>query len=239
MKKILLVDDDKILRTVLKRSLEKQGYQVEDVASGAEGLTTFTTYSPDLVVSDVSMPEMNGFEFCRKLRSQPSGQLVPFIFLSGKDRVEDRVEGHSIGADDYLTKPFEMPELLAKIEALLEKSRRIHSEIVRLMQQLAVSSASNALGERASNSSTGSQNSNQTTTQVQQPSPLPLTPAEERVFWEVIQGLTNKQISDNLFISPRTVQTHLSNILSKLQLENRAQLVRFAYEQGYQQTNKN
>ncbi|MDJ0715735.1 MAG: response regulator transcription factor [Prochloraceae cyanobacterium] len=239
MKKILLVDDDKILRTVLKRSLEKQGYQVEDVASGAEGLTTFTTYSPDLVVSDVSMPEMNGFEFCRKLRSQPSGQLVPFIFLSGKDRVEDRVEGHSIGADDYLTKPFEMPELLAKIEALLEKSRRIHSEIVRLMQQLAVSSASNVLGDRVSNSSTGSQNSNQTTTQVQQPSPLPLTPAEERVFWEVIQGLTNKQISDNLFISPRTVQTHLSNILSKLQLENRAQLVRFAYEQGYQQTNKN
>ncbi|MEO0015204.1 MAG: hypothetical protein RLZZ535_3593, partial [Cyanobacteriota bacterium] len=64
--------------------------------------------------------------------------------------------------------------------------------------------------------------------------PLPLTPAEERVFWETIQGYTNKQISDRLFISPRTVQTHLSNILSKLDLSNRTQLVRFAYEQGYE-----
>jgi DNA-binding NarL/FixJ family response regulator len=70
------------------------------------------------------------------------------------------------------------------------------------------------------------------------PSPLPLTPAEERVFWEVIQGLTNKQISDRLFISPRTVQTHLSSILNKLALENRAQLIRFAYEQGYQAPNE-
>lgn len=62
---------------------------------------------------------------------------------------------------------------------------------------------------------------------------LPLTPAEARVFWEVIQGFTNKQISERLFISPRTVQTHISNILNKLQLENRSQLVRFAYERGY------
>jgi DNA-binding CsgD family transcriptional regulator len=65
------------------------------------------------------------------------------------------------------------------------------------------------------------------------PAPLPLTPAEERVFWEVIQGYTNKQISDRLFISPRTVQAHLGSIFSKLQLENRAQLVRFALEKGY------
>jgi DNA-binding CsgD family transcriptional regulator len=62
---------------------------------------------------------------------------------------------------------------------------------------------------------------------------LPLTPAEERVFWEVIQGYTNKQISDRLFISPRTVQAHLGSIFNKLQLENRAQLVRFALEKGY------
>ena len=66
------------------------------------------------------------------------------------------------------------------------------------------------------------------------PEPLPLTPAEERVFWEVIQGFTNKQISDRLFISPRTVQTHLSSILNKLDLENRTQLVRFAFEKGYE-----
>ena len=75
---------------------------------------------------------------------------------------------------------------------------------------------------------------NSTATPTSPPKPLPLTPAEERVFWETIQGYTNKQISERLFISPRTVQTHLSNILNKLNLNNRTQLVRFAYEQGYE-----
>jgi DNA-binding NarL/FixJ family response regulator len=62
---------------------------------------------------------------------------------------------------------------------------------------------------------------------------MPLTPAEERVFWQVVQGFTNKQIGEHLFLSPRTVQTHLSNMLTKLNLENRSQIVRFAFEQGY------
>lgn len=216
MKRILVVDDDTILRMALTRYLEKRGYSVRDVSSGMEALTAFEQDPPDLVVSDVMMPEMDGFEFCRRLRATRSGQLVPFIFLSSKGEVEDRVQGHSMGADDYIIKPFEPRELLAKIEAQLERSRRIHSEIIRLMQ-------------KAESVSSGHSSSSATPT----PTPLPLTPAEEKVFWEVIQGYTNKQIGDRLFVSPRTVQTHLSNILSKLQLENRSQLVRFAFEHGY------
>ncbi|MGK7877294.1 MAG: response regulator transcription factor [Xenococcaceae cyanobacterium] len=235
MKKILVVDDDNILRTVLKHYLEKQGYQVEDVGSGREGLTAFNKHSPDLVVSDVAMPEMDGLEFCRQLRSHPSGQLVPFIFLSGKDDLEDKIQGHSMGADDYLTKPFEMRELLAKIESLLERSRRIHAEIVRLIQQIGDAGAANVLpSDQMSTPDAAVLSAANSAMEAEKPKPLPLTPAEERVFWEVIQGLTNKQISHKLFISPRTVQTHLSNILGKLQLENRSQLVRFAYEKGYE-----
>ena len=211
MKKILIVDDDTALRAALTRYLEKRGYSVRDAASGTEGLALFEQDQPDLIVSDVIMSEMDGYEFCRRLRSLRTGQLVPFIFLSSKGEVEDRVQGHSIGADDYLIKPFEPRELLAKIEAQLERSRRMHSEMIRLMQQ------SGAIAEP----------------QTPPPSPLPLTPAEEKVFWQVIQGFTNKQIGDHLFVSPRTVQTHLSNILSKLQLENRSQLVRYAFEKGY------
>jgi DNA-binding NarL/FixJ family response regulator len=217
MKKILVVDDDTTLRMALTRYLEKRGYLVQDIDSGIEALTMFEQDPPDLVVSDVMMPEMDGFEFCRRLRATRSGQLVPFIFLSSRGQVEDRVQGHSIGADDYLIKPFEPRELLAKIEAQLERSRRIHCEIVRLLQKSELNGT--ALAEV------------QTVTVT--PMPLPLTPAEEKVFWEVIQGYTNKQIGDRLFVSPRTVQTHLSNILSKLQLENRSQLVRFAFERGY------
>jgi DNA-binding NarL/FixJ family response regulator len=214
MKKILVVDDDAILRMALTRYLEKRGYLVRNVDSGSEALSVFEEDPPDLVVSDVMMPEMDGFEFCRRLRSLRVGQLVPFIFLSSKGEVDDRVQGHSIGADDYLLKPFEPRELLAKIEAQLERSRRMHTEIVRLMQSATPVATIPEV-------------------QVAVPTPLPLTPAEEKVFWEVIQGYTNKQIGDRLFISPRTVQTHLSNILSKLELENRSQLVRFAFECGY------
>jgi len=214
MKRILIVDDDATLRTALTRYLQNQGYLVQEARSGLEGLILFEQHPPDLVVSDVLMPEMDGLEFCRRLRASRTGQLVPFIFLSSRKEVDDRVQGHQMGADDYLAKPFEPKELVAKIEAQLERSRRIHSEIVRLMQQSV--SVSAAGSDRPV-----------------PPTPLPLTPAEERVFAEVIQGYTNKQIGERLFVSPRTVQTHLSNILSKLELENRSQLIRYAYERGY------
>ncbi|MEO0488888.1 MAG: response regulator transcription factor [Cyanobacteria bacterium P01_A01_bin.123] len=212
MKKILLVDDDITLRTALTRYLEERGYHVIAAASGLEALSLFEQDPPDLVVSDIIMPEMDGFKFCQRIRADKVGQLVPFLFLSSRGEVDDRVQGHNIGADDYLVKPFHPKELVAKIEAQLERSRRIYSEIVRLVQK---------------NASSGGEN------QPVAPRPLPLTPAEEKVFWEVIQGYTNKQIGDRIFISPRTVQTHLSNILSKLSLDNRSQLIRYAYEQGY------
>jgi DNA-binding NarL/FixJ family response regulator len=232
MKKILVVDDDRTLRTVLTRYLENRGYQVEPVSSGAEALIACAKNPPDVVVSDVMMPEMDGLEFCRRLRGTPSGQLMPFIFLSGKGELEDRINGHSIGADDYLTKPVDPRELVAKIEALLERSRRIHSEIVRLMQVAITTPASQSPPESLSSEAVDMSAAADPEAAVTS-TPLPLTPAEERVFWEVIQGLTNKQISDRLFISPRTVQTHLSSILNKLHLENRSQLIRFAYEKGY------
>lgn len=226
MKKILLVDDDKTLQTVLTRYLEKRGYSVQVVTSGVQGLKLFAQDPPDLVVSDIVMPGMDGLEFCRRLRATRPGQLVPFIFLTGKRELEDRIQGHYIGADDYITKPFEPLELLAKIEAQLERSRRIHSEMVRLMQKVPEDSeAGGEYGETSVESIT--------VANAEPQEDLPLTPAEARVFWEVIQGLTNKQISQRLFISPRTVQTHLSNILTKLSLENRSQLVRFAFEHGY------
>ncbi len=211
MKKILIVDDDRTLRTALSRHLESQGYLVQDVESGNDAMQIFEDNLPDLVVSDIVMPGIDGFEFCRRLRATRAGQLIPFIFLSAKGEIDDRIQGHHIGADDYLIKPFDMRELVAKIEAQLERSRRTHAEILRLIQ-------------------TSNQMNGKTATA---PSPLPLTPAEEKVFWEAIQGFTNKQIGDRLFVSPRTVQTHLSNILSKLHLENRSQLVRYAFEQGY------
>ena len=138
------------------------------------------------------------------------------IFLSGRCDLEDRIQGHSIGADDYLAKPFHPRELIAKIETQLAPASRIRSEIKRALKQF----DSDRLP-------------------AQPRVLLPLTPAEEKVFWEVIQGFANKRIGDRLFISPRTVQTHLSDILSKLSLENRSQLIRFAFENGYRPPHSN
>ncbi len=213
MQKILIVDDDNTLRAALTRYLKDRGFLVRNAASGTEGLDSFMQDPPDLIVSDVVMPEMDGFKLCEKVRETAVGQLVPFIFLSGRCDLEDRIQGHSIGADDYLVKPFHPRELIAKIEAQLARASRIHLQI-HLQIEKALKLANH-----------------------QQPrvtqAPLMLTPAEEKVFWEVVQGFTNKTIGDRLFISPRTVQTHLSNILSKLSLENRSQLIRYAFENGH------
>ncbi|MEL7332954.1 MAG: response regulator transcription factor [Cyanobacteria bacterium J06560_2] len=213
MQKILIVDDDSTLRAALTRYLQDRGFAVRNAISGLEGFHSFVEDVPDLIVSDVVMPEMDGFELCTKVRNTELGQLVPFIFLSGRCDLEDRIQGHSIGADDYLVKPFHPRELIAKIEAQLARAGRISAEIKRVRQQPTAPVA------------------------VERP-PLPLTPAEEKVFWEVIQGHTNKKIGDHLFISPRTVQTHLSNILSKLSVKNRSQLIRYAFENGYMPPNR-
>ena len=215
MEKILIVDDELDCQTVLAMFLESEGYEIESASSGVEALTRFKENPPDLVISDIVMPQMDGFELCRRLRASRLGQLIPFIFLSGQGELESRIEGYAIGADDYLVKPFEPEEILAKIKAQIDRSHRIHNEIIRLLY-------SEQEPEEAP-----------TPPRIPTPPPLPLTPAEERVFWEVIQGYTNKQISDRLFISPRTVQAHLSSIFGKLQLENRAQLIHFAMDRGY------
>lgn len=211
----MIVDDEADCLEVLQSYLESQGYYVLTAPSAESALTLIEENPPDLIISDVAMPQMDGFEFCQKLRARRVGQLVPFIFLSAQSEITIRLEGYAIGADDYLIKPFHPDEIVAKIRAQLERSRRINSEIVRLLQN-----RQETPSQPTANPGVAAQ-------------PLELSPAEVRVFWEVIQGYTNKQISDRLFISPRTVQAHLSNIFQKLQVDNRSQLVRFALEQGY------
>jgi DNA-binding NarL/FixJ family response regulator len=223
MKRILIVDDDDLSLKVLTRHLSQQGYQVYTATSGAEGLERFSQDNPDLVVSDVVMPDMDGFEFCRQLRLRRVGELVPFIFLSSRGELDDRVQGYELGADDYLTKPFEPRELTAKIESQIERTRRMQMEMMRLIQ----------VQKQADPVPYATPATPQPKPDHPKPEVLPLTPAEERVFREVIRGSTNKQVGETLFISPRTVQTHLTNILGKLALENRAQLVRYAYEHGH------
>jgi two-component system response regulator MprA len=118
--RILVVEDDRAVRDSLRRSLEFNGYHVELAADGAEALAGITQLRPDAIVMDVMMPRLDGIETTRALRSV--GNSVPILVLTARDAVGDRVEGLDAGADDYLTKPFALDELLARIRALLRRS---------------------------------------------------------------------------------------------------------------------
>ena len=117
--RVLVVDDDRAVRESLRRSLEFNGYDVSLACDGAEALAGIAGFGPDVVVMDVMMPRLDGLEATRALRA--AGNDVPILVLTARDAVGDRVEGLDAGADDYLTKPFALQELLARLRALLRR----------------------------------------------------------------------------------------------------------------------
>lgn len=119
-RKLLLVDDEDNLRSMLSAALRHSGFSVSDVSSGREALAQVAETRPDLIVLDVMMPDLDGFEVCRRLRSE--GKEMPVLFLTARDAVEDRVRGLTLGGDDYLVKPFSLDELVARVEALLRRA---------------------------------------------------------------------------------------------------------------------
>ena len=115
---ILVVDDDRKITDALRRGLAYQGYRVDVAHSGADGLEQARRWAPDVVILDIQMPGMDGLEVCRRLRA---GGDVPILMLTARDAVADRVVGLETGADDYLVKPFDFAELLARVRSLLRR----------------------------------------------------------------------------------------------------------------------
>ncbi|RCW41905.1 response regulator transcription factor [Paenibacillus prosopidis] len=116
---IVVVDDDDKIISLLRRSLAFEGYEVTTASNGMEGLKVLLTTEPDLLILDVMMPQVDGWEVCRRVRE--GGSTVPIMMLTAKDDVIDRVKGLDLGADDYLVKPFALEELLARARALLRR----------------------------------------------------------------------------------------------------------------------
>ncbi|MFA4835324.1 MAG: response regulator transcription factor [Dehalococcoidia bacterium] len=117
--KVLVIDDDTSLLKLLTRALEKTGYEVSVASSGADGLKKMYTEQPDIVVLDVMMPAMDGWQVCRQIRDLSD---VPVIMLTAKGDVKDKVKGFKLGVDDYVTKPFSFAELIARAGAVLHRS---------------------------------------------------------------------------------------------------------------------
>ena len=124
--RILLAEDDASLAFMMKDSLEDDGYKVVHCADGQAAIDTFDKTKFDLCLLDIMMPNKDGYTVAKKIRQQTD--VLPIIFLSTKSQVEDRLKGYDTGADDYIAKPFNMPELLKKIEVFLRRSKKIFSE---------------------------------------------------------------------------------------------------------------
>src|SRR3954466_14656082 len=118
--RILVVDDDRSVRDALRRALTLGGYEGEAVEDGGQALPRLSMSSPDAVVLDIGLPEIDGLEVCRRVRG--AGDRTPILMLTARDAVTDRIDGLDAGADDYLVKPFDLGELKARIRALLRRS---------------------------------------------------------------------------------------------------------------------
>lgn len=125
MSKILIVDDDPVIRKLAENLVKRQGHKVLTAENGVDGFTKFKNFKPDVVISDVLMPEMDGYEFCAKIRSIPEGRQVPILLMTSLDSVEQKIMGFDAGADDYIIKPFDPREFNARLGILVKRSELV------------------------------------------------------------------------------------------------------------------
>jgi len=198
---VFVVDNDPLFRVSVREPLERAGFDVLEADDGEAALDAASRRKPELVLLDVCLPRASGYEVCRELRDR-FGDALGIIFVSG-ERVDsiDRVSGLLLGADDYVVKPFDPDELLARVRTVL-----------RRVSKPTVSSERNAITSEIVD--------------------WELTPRELEVLQLLAEGLTQPQIAKELVISPRTVGTHIQNLLGKLDVHSRAQAVALAHRIG-------
>ncbi|MEJ7862719.1 MAG: response regulator transcription factor, partial [Pyrinomonadaceae bacterium] len=198
-KRLLVVDDEPKLLRAIALDLKGEGYDVSTARSGNEALVSVAQRLPDLIVSDIRMPGMDGYALARRLRQNQSTALIPIVFLTAKDTTEDRIEGFRTGVDAYLTKPFEPDELLAVIASILSRVERTHAQIARVVGKAEAERADERFYDEA------------------------LTETETRIAGAVSRGLSNKEIASEFNISVRTVEHHIRHILAKKNFSNRVE----------------
>lgn len=198
-KRLLVVDDEPKLLFAVAAVLRAEGFDVTTARNGREALVQIAKSVPDLVVSDILMPQMDGYALARHLRLADHTKLVPIVFLTAKDDTRDRVEGFRTGVDAYLGKPFEPDELVAVIRNILDRVERTQSAIAHLVGKEAEEEVPLIRDEE-------------------------LTDAEWRVAEAITRGRSNKEIAAALNLSIRTVENHVSRILAKKNLSNRVEI---------------
>ncbi len=217
---LLVVDDDLGIRVAVGDYLETLGYSVTTVASGRAALEAIARIHPHLMVVDIAMPEMSGYELIRRVRSDASMRLLPVIFLTARNEMADRILGYQVGCDSYLAKPFELEELAAIVRNLLDRN-----QMVMDWRGLAASMAMGQMNAPPSEPTVNAPRSPQS-----QAAMLDLTPREQDVIVLLGSGLSNPQIGEKLHLSARTIEKYVSSLFRKTDTTNRAELLRYAIE---------
>ncbi len=212
---ILVADDDVGTRLAVSDYLELAGYIAIAADNGQHALAMVEQHQPHLLVTDITMPKMDGYELVRQVRRQPAFRLLPVIFLTARTNTEERIRGYQLGCDAYLPKPFHLEELGAVVRNLLERSQMI---------QVEWRSRSHSAEHQADQSPLTKTEPRQGTGR------MDLTTRETDVLMLLAGGLSNAQIGDRLHLSPRTVEKYVSSLLRKTDTSNRAELVRFSME---------
>jgi DNA-binding NarL/FixJ family response regulator len=223
--RLLLVDDEPGLRTAVKAYLEDEGFEVTTANDGEEGWMRAEEMAPDVVISDVMMPRCDGYGLLKRLRADERLGGTPVIFLTAKGMTADRIAGFQAGADDYIPKPFDPDELVARVHNVVRRQQRLLAEAARF--------ADADIGQMAKQiteirSMLGTGGSRKPTPDVK----LDFTPREASVLQLVAEGMMNTEIARRLETSIRNVEKYVSRLFIKTGTASRTELVRFALEHG-------
>jgi len=219
---ILIVEDEAALATMLRYNLEKEGYRVCEAGDGEEALTVVSERKPDLVVLDWMLPSLSGIEVCRQLRRKPATRELPVIMLTARGEEGDKIRGLNTGADDYMTKPFSLPELMARIRAMLRRVQPVPLKGMLQFADISMDLAAHRVtrGDR----------------------PVHLGPTEFRLLQFFMQHpgnvfsreeLLNAVWGPDIYVEPRTVDVHIRRLRKALNGENEDDIIRTVRAAGY------
>ena len=220
--RVLIVEDEKALAEILEYNFKKEGYVVDTASDGEIALDKIIFKAPDLIILDWMLPKLSGIEICRKVRSNKKIKNIPIIMLTARGEEEDRLKGLEMGADDYVTKPFSINELLARAKAVLKRIRPIFAEEEIMFEDIKINIGTHKVYRNSKEIKLG-------------PTEFNLL----RFFMENIsrvfsrQQLLNHVWKHDALVEPRTVDVHVRRLRKSLNAGNQKDYIRTVRSAGY------
>jgi len=219
---VLVVEDEAALATMLRYNLEKQGFRVEEAVDGQEALTRITEAVPDIVLLDWMLPVMSGIEVCRQIRRRPATRDLPVIMVTARTEDQDAVRGLNTGADDYITKPFNMDALLARMRALLRRAGAVPVRGQHIFHDITMDLTAHRVHRNSRAVHLGPTEFRLLEFLMQHP---------RRVFSR--EELLNSVWGPDIHVEPRTVDVHIRRLRKSINGEGELDVVRTVRAAGY------